>query len=255
MKRIQIVCVMLFFATMVESMDKKKSDKAEAKRSHRLGIEAYKKGNVKEAGDYFQQAKEYEQKHIDKLSMNKRGIRLCKQKDFLAAEQCFTDAINEGSEEGICNLGLLFYAQNKLPAAEPYLIEGIKLGYHDMLPILEKVYKKQDKDIVTILSKELEGANAVFILNALGMFYMNKDSATAKKCFLLAADKGSAEAVNNLGVLYDDEGNYDTAKVCYKEAVQKGNKAAIDNLNRLCGKLDDHEELEEFFKMCTIADH
>ncbi|TAD83347.1 MAG: hypothetical protein EAY75_14970 [Bacteroidetes bacterium] len=52
----------------------------------------------------------------------------------------------------------------------------------------------------------------------------------AEKHYLLAIEKGSLDAINNLAILYDGQRKPDLAERYYLEAIQKGDSNAINNL-------------------------
>jgi hypothetical protein len=67
----------------------------------------------------------------------------------------------------------------------------------------------------------------------LGVYYrfININYALAKKYYLMAIDKGNANAMNNLGYNYQyTEENYDLMKKYYLMAIDKGNTTAMNNL-------------------------
>lgn len=53
-----------------------------------------------------------------------------------------------------------------------------------------------------------------------------------KKYYIMAIDKGNNKAMNNLGVYYYYENNYDLMKKYYLMAIKNGNNDATNNLSK-----------------------
>ena len=68
-------------------------------------------------------------------------------------------------------------------------------------------------------------------LNVAGAYLTKKDIKKAERA-LGKADKGTAEYINNLGVLSFYKGNYEQAFACFMKAEQMGNKDARKNLKK-----------------------
>ena len=68
----------------------------------------------------------------------------------------------------------------------------------------------------------------------LGLFYdENGERLKAKEWYEKSAAKGDADAMTNLGVLYDNEGEKAKAKEWYEKAASKGSKKAKEILEKM----------------------
>lgn len=280
MKKI-LVGALLCSVAIVHGMDtkEKKNETKVVKNNKRLialGKKAYKAGNLQLAKGYFKQASVYEQcqasvfeylgricedrKELDEAMsyykkieanpsvLNSMAILYSVQGKNKEAEDCFKKAIENGSKQGICNLGLFYFKQKKFEQSEKLLVQGLKQGYRRITPILEIVCRQQGKDIVDALSNDMDD-DLVSLINQLGVtYYTKEDSAMAEKCFKAAAEHGQSDALNNLGLLYYDQHKYTAAKICCKGALKQGNNDAFTNLKFIYEALDEHEALDELFK-------
>ena len=73
-----------------------------------------------------------------------------------------------------------------------------------------------------------------YAMNNLGVLYDNEeDKEKAKEWYEKSASKGDAEAMYNLGVLYDNEGDKEEAKEWYEKSAAKGSKEAKEALEKM----------------------
>uniref|UniRef100_A0A6C0H5R6 Uncharacterized protein n=1 Tax=viral metagenome TaxID=1070528 RepID=A0A6C0H5R6_9ZZZZ len=78
------------------------------------------------------------------------------------------------------------------------------------------------------------------ILVIIGLYYLKvkKNNEYAKKYYLMAIEKGNANAMNNLGVLYIDERDYKNGIKYYLMAIEKENNEAIKNIKMVINDLE-----------------
>jgi TPR repeat protein len=99
--------------------------------------------------------------------------------------------------------------------------------------------------------KEMDASNAYF---GLGIVYFEmNDYANAEKYYLLAAEKGQINAMNNLGLHYEkNRKDYDRAEKYFLMAVEKGEINAMNNLGLYYEEIrKDYDNAEKYFLMAA----
>ncbi|NJL59736.1 MAG: sel1 repeat family protein [Desulfobacteraceae bacterium] len=111
-----------------------------------------------------------------------------------------------------------------------------------------------DKKYQACLDWLLKVKNRETVCFDLGFIYVNlKEYEEAEKYYLMAAEKDSVAAMNNLGVLYE-ENFKDNAKAeeYYLMATEKGHVVAMNNLGLLYkDKLKDDTKAEKYYLMAA----
>jgi tetratricopeptide (TPR) repeat protein len=75
-------------------------------------------------------------------------------------------------------------------------------------------------------------------MNNLGLYYQQqKDYDNMMKYYLMAIDKGDSDAMFNLGLYYKQQKDYDNMMKYYLMAIDKGDSDSVNELNNTFNKL------------------
>ncbi|MBR5624709.1 SEL1-like repeat protein [bacterium] len=146
-------------------------------------------------------------------------------------------------------LGDIYYGKEDYKSAAALYLKAAKQKDPEAIYKMSRLYKyglgglPKDNQTEIELVKQAADMENIDAMVAMGDFYrfgyyaIQKNPAEAAIWFLKAAQKGSAEAKNYLGVMYENgecgESNNTQAFLFYKEAAESGNEAAWYNVG-LC---------------------
>jgi len=140
--------------------------------------------------------------------------------------------------------------KNNVEEAEKLLLNSIsnsdkcKYIYAELGYIFRK--KNKSKSIEYLLeAKERGDINAI---NNLGILYEEEEEIKkAEKYYLEAIEKGDINALYNLGLLYVDINQKGKAEKYYLEAIEAGNVSALNNLGVLYSEINEKEKAEQYY--------
>jgi TPR repeat protein len=114
--------------------------------------------------------------------------------------------------------------------------------------ISEAFANKEYQKVITLLENaKIEEGLKYF---RLGLAYQNlNDLINAEKYYLLAIEKGVKDALNNLALLYDDQGKAEQAEKYYHLAIEKGNIKVLNNLANLYYDQGKEEQAEKNYHL------
>ena len=84
-------------------------------------------------------------------------------------------------------------------------------------------------------------------------YYLNKEYENAKEYYNKALQAGHKGALNNLGVLYCNQGNYKKAEEYYNEALESGDNRALINFGNLYKEQKGYEKAEDYYNKALQA--
>lgn len=117
--------------------------------------------------------------------------------------------------------------------------EEVKKDLEYTIKNFEEIYKKAEEG-------DSESQHRV------GRYYDNnhkKDFIKAEYWYKKAAELNYVGSMNNLGVLYDNKGNYEEAEYWYRRAIEQNNVKSIHNLGLLYHIIkENYEEAENWYK-------
>jgi tetratricopeptide (TPR) repeat protein len=114
-----------------------------------------------------------------------------------------------------------------------------------------KKYKEAERYYLQAIGKGHLGG-----LNNLGILYKDQGkNAEAESCYLQAIEKGEVNAVYNLANLYKDQGWNAKAESYYLQAIQKGHIVALFNLAILYNKQGKNTEAESYYLQAIEKGH
>jgi len=149
-------------------------------------------------------------------------------KDYDKAEYYYLQAIKKGNISAMNNLGL-FYQRIRLDydKAEALYLQAFGKGHTGAMNNLGLFYKdvKRDYDKAeSFYLKAIEKGSIEAMFNlAIVYQYIRNDSNKAESLFLKAIERGDSNSMYNLGILYEDEkGDFDKAEYYYLQAIQNG---------------------------------
>ena len=140
--------------------------------------------------------------------------------------------------------------KNNVEEAEKLLLNSIsnsdkcKYIYAELGYIFRE--KNKSKSIEYLLeAKERGDINAI---NNLGILYEEEEEIKkAEKYYLEAIEKGDISALYNLGLLYVDINQKGKAEKYYLEAIEAGNVSALNNLGVLYSEINEKEKAEQYY--------
>lgn len=116
-----------------------------------------------------------------------------------------------------------------------------------------KDYKKEVIDeIVKIIYGNIKPSyDDPLFLNYVGLYYKynKRQYDLAEKYYLMAIEKDNVSSMNNLGILYFDQGKYDLAEKYLLMAVNKSNPRAMNNLGYVYKKSKSYYFAEKYYLM------
>lgn len=116
---------------------------------------------------------------------------------------------------------------------------------------IEAIYNIFFHDIID------ETNDDAFYLTYLGVYYdvfMKKED-LAEKYYLLAAEKNSQIAMNNIAMLYECNKNFETAEKYYLMAIGNGNSTAAANLADMYYKQKNYDLAEKYYLQAIQTGH
>jgi TPR repeat protein len=117
-------------------------------------------------------------------------------------------------------------------------------------------YSEHEREIVDIFNGKIndETTNDI-VLNCVGLYhrYVTSNYELAVKYFLMAIEKGNADAINNLGWYYAKiEKNYEFAVKYYLMAIEKGNVNSMYNLGWYYDDIEKNYDLAVKYYLLAI---
>lgn len=154
-------------------------------------------------------------------------------KDNNKAEELYTQAIEYKNSNAMANLAYMYFLTKKYVPATVLLNDAIKLGNHDAMWLLGKMF-----------------------VNGLGL---PRDVSKAKKYYKKAIKYGSYKAKNCLGYMYLEgigvAQKYDKAKILFESAARHNSYMAMNNLAYMYqwghGVIRDHEKAREMYEIAA----
>ncbi|EGB06480.1 hypothetical protein AURANDRAFT_29118, partial [Aureococcus anophagefferens] len=173
----------------------------------------------------------------DAVAQNNVAFLLVSEKKFEEAFRYFVLAADQGLTSAENNLGMCYRrgegTEKKFEEAFRYYALAADQGYTDAEHSLGYAYRRglyglveSDKKAAKIYRRAVELGN-VDAMNNLGLFYNNGfgvklDKKKAERLFRTAADRGDAAAQTSLGFLLDTEEKHEEAFRCYVLAADQG---------------------------------
>lgn len=151
----------------------------------------------------------------------------------------YSEIIN-GDPADLYNKAIQFYGQNDLDNHIIHMVMAANLNCQDAIRYLEtfndrtKIYHYTDNTTEFFTHTQNYAWSAAIL--AYTYKYGIKCPVNMDKSielYKMAINKNCALAMNNLGSIYDDAGNYDDAAKMYRMAIQLNNPYAMRNLVRL----------------------
>ncbi|KZN61046.1 hypothetical protein N473_22150 [Pseudoalteromonas luteoviolacea CPMOR-1] len=169
------------------------------------------------------------------------------EKGYETAQQLFANAAYQGDTKALCGLGVVYRESKKLgdlEKAKDYFQVSYARGYQECAFELGYLYHRYVPDTAQALTWYTTAAKlgSSDALNNLGMMYNNGDGvainyALAKMYFEQAIEHGSKLSYGNLGRLYEVGNgvvqNYDQAISLYKQGAQSQDAQSIHNLGSM----------------------
>ena len=84
-------------------------------------------------------------------------------------------------------------------------------------------------------------------------YHLNKEYDKAEEYYNKALEAGHTGALNNLGVLYCNQGNYKKAEEYYNEALESGDNRALINFGNLYKEQKGYEKAEDYYNKALQA--
>lgn len=146
-----------------------------------------------------------------------------RQKNYKLAEQYYNEALSLGEKNAVYNIAMLYQSQENYEQAQKYL-ENLAQN----------------------------SRNPELYYNLALSYDMGKNKTEAEKNYLKAIELApgnndvSLKAMNNLGLLYYEQGNKDMAVKYLKNAVDNGYYSAALDLGIIYGQLGDKENTEKY---------
>ena len=120
---------------------------------------------------------------------------------------------------------------------------------NEMITKLEDDAKEKIAEAVQNAKDELkQQSKAEELLMQGNSHYYNKEYSKAEEYYKKAIDAGNNDALNNLGVLYNEQKEYSKAEEYYKKAIDAGNNDALFNLGNLYKEQKEYSKAEEYYK-------
>ena len=114
---------------------------------------------------------------------------------------------------------------------------------NEMITKLEDDAKEKIAEAVQNAKDELkQQSKAEELLMQGNSHYYNKEYSKAEEYYKKAIDAGNNDALNNLGVLYNEQKEYSKAEECYKKAIDGGNNDALNNIAYLYFSQSENKE-------------
>ena len=111
---------------------------------------------------------------------------------------------------------------------------------------LEFVKNEQSNEAIKLLIKSKKSTKEINAL--LGILYNEqKEYEKAEEYYLRAIESGDNKALNNLGNLYKEQKEYEKAEEYYLRAIDTGNNDALFNLGNLYSIKKDYTKAEEYY--------
>lgn len=220
--------------------DNEQTDQKRGKKANILGVYYNQNNDESKALEYFKIG--YDLGNVDAKN-NYGGIKFCSGYDNQAKEnyeEMFSDyeeAIEAGDDNALRNLsiysyehkntdenmqnpkivyyiGYYYYMKGMMDDASEYFMKGIKLNSDKC----KKEYSNVKFDLATMHKK-------------------NEEYDEMETNYKLSIAHGNTNAMNNLGIYYNEIDDIDKAKEYLKMAADLGHDDAYDNYNDVCGNL------------------
>lgn len=154
----------------------------------------------------------------DIIALNELGIMYAKQGDLEKAKDCFLQMKGKKRGRGLYNLALVYCKMDDLKKAKVSFRKALNKGCRKALKSLVALCNRQE------LVKQLENIDhpyALVAMNNLGVEYYRKHKdRAAREIFFLAASKGLAAAMYNMGMMYHKDDNKADAIKCIQLAIE-----------------------------------
>ncbi len=163
-------------------------------------------------------------------------------KDYTTALKYFKQAADKGNPDAVRNIGLLYEmgegVKMNYDTAFSYFSRAETAGLYRAAVDIARLYKNGNKDYKTALSYYEKAVKSGYVpaMVMMGNMYLSgkdilkQDTAMAKKYYAMAAQKGNAEALDNLGVIAESEKDYKNAAGLYQSAANKNNASGLYHL-------------------------
>ena len=156
------------------------------------------------------------------------GVIFEEDEQFDMAEYYYELASEQGHALAQYNLAAMLFDGKDFDVIKPYLEKAALQGHKEAQLLLEKSESPRD-----VAMEEGNHDNAQFSLDQLYFDGSDMDLDYQKATFELAAGQGHVEALFNLGVLYEEDDQYDIAEEYYELASRQGHALACYNLAML----------------------
>ncbi len=123
--------------------------------------------------------------------------------------------------------------------------------------IFSNKVKEKNVDIMLKFLNKAVDLGSIAALNTLGRYYLNIDDVTALKYFKKAAEYGYAYAYNNLGMYYEKNNDLKLAKNYYKLSADLLNSWALNKMGEICINEGNYKDALFYFNKainCPISE-
>lgn len=156
------------------------------------------------------------------------GVIFEEDEQFDMAEYYYELASEQGHALAQYNLAAMLFDGKDFDVIKPYLEKAALQGHKEAQLLLEKSESPRE-----VAMEEGNQDNAQFSLDQLYFDGSDMDLDYQKATFEVAAGQGHVEALFNLGVLYEEDDQYDIAEEYYELASRQGHALACYNLAML----------------------
>ena len=180
--------------------------------------------------------------------MFERGKFYWEQEDYDESEKWYKMAADKGNVNAMFNLAYDIYYNRTA------LINNILLPFRQRFEESYDIYDNfpLSKININLAKKWYEKAanlgNTAAMNNLVIIYEDEGNIEKAKEWYEKAANLGDMVAMNNLGVIYDKEGNNEKAREWYKKAANLGNRVAMNNLGRNYEREGNIKEAKEWYE-------
>ena len=171
-------------------------------------------------------------------------------------------AAGQGHALAQYNLAVMLFDGGDFDIMKPYLEKAAVQGHEDALYYLESVYggiggitedDLEKSEPAHEVAMEEENAHAQFRFDQLYFDGFDEDLENQKARFEVAAEQGHVEALFNLGIMYEEDDQFDIAEEYYERAADQGHTSARYNLAMLYEP--DFESSRPHFEQAAAQGH
>lgn len=212
-----------------------------------LALYYEKNKNVEKAKKYYLMAIE----HDNVLAMHDLGYYYqYTEINVKQMEKYYLMAIDKGHGKSMDDLGYYYqYTEINVEEMKKYYLMGVENGCNDSMFNLGYYYQSIGNDVEMgkyYLMAIDKGCYAS--MNNLGNYYFKLNNYDIAKIYFKMAEH-DCNAIGNLGVIYENEGNTEEMLKCYLKALEKGHETIMYNLGNYYYYKDDEVNMIKYLSM------